>query len=143
MNKRKIVSFIGRIILIEAALMVLPLLVALYYGDGDAWVFAVTILAALIPGVLMARVRQSDRRLSSRDGYFIVAATWIIISLIGAMPLYMAGDSVPTGVPCLRSHPVSAPQALLCWRSRSSLDMAFCFGEALPIGSVVWVSWYL
>ena len=60
MNKRKIVSFIGRIILIEAALMVLPLLVALYYGDGDAWVFAVTILAALIPGVLMARVRQSD-----------------------------------------------------------------------------------
>ena len=85
MNKRKIVSFIGRIILIEAALMVLPLLVALYYGDGDAWVFAVTILAALIPGVLMARVRQSDRRLSSRDGYFIVAATWIIISLIGAM----------------------------------------------------------
>ncbi len=91
MNKRKIVSFIGRIILIEAALMVLPLLVALYYGDGDAWVFAVTILAALIPGVLMARVRQSDRRLSSRDGYFIVAATWIIISLIGAIPLYMAG----------------------------------------------------
>ena len=91
MNKRKIVSFSGRIILIEAALMVLPLLVALYYGDGDAWVFAVTILAALIPGVLMARVRQSDRRLSSRDGYFIVAATWIIISLIGAMPLYMAG----------------------------------------------------
>lgn len=92
MNKRKIVSFIGRIILIEAALMVLPLLVALYYGDGDAWVFAVTILAALIPGVLMARVRQSDRRLSSRDGYFIVAATWIIISLIGAIPLYMAGE---------------------------------------------------
>ncbi len=91
MNKRKIVSFIGRIILIEAALMVLPLLVALYYGDGDAWAFAVTILAALIPGVLMARVRQSDRRLSSRDGYFIVAVTWIIISLIGAMPLYMAG----------------------------------------------------
>lgn len=91
MNKRKIVSFIGRIILIEAALMVLPLLVALYYGDGDAWAFAVTILTALIPGVLMARVRQSDRRISSRDGYFIVAATWIIISLIGAMPLYMAG----------------------------------------------------
>lgn len=91
MNKRKIVSFLGRIILIEAALMVLPLLVALYYGDEDAWAFAVTILAALIPGVLMARVRQSDRRLSSRDGYFIVAATWIIISLIGAMPLYMAG----------------------------------------------------
>ena len=130
MNKRKIVSFIGRIILIEAALMVLPLFVALYYGDGDAWVFAVTILAALIPGVLMARVRQSDRRLSSRDGYFIVAATWIIISLIGAMPLYMAGGfrsywsalfEVASGFSTTGASVLAQPELLghgvLFWRS--------------------------
>ena len=130
MNKRKIVSFIGRIILIEAALMVLPLLVALYYGDGDAWVFAVTILAALIPGVLMARVRQSDRRLSSRDGYFIVAATWIIISLIGAMPLYMAGGfrsywsalfEIASGFSTTGASVLAQPELLghgvLVWRS--------------------------
>ena len=39
MNKRKIISIIGKIILIEAALMVPALLLALYYGDGDAPAF--------------------------------------------------------------------------------------------------------
>lgn len=91
MNKRKIISIIGRIILIEAALMALPLFTALYYGDGDASAFACTMIPALIIGILFTMVKQSDRRMSSRDGYFIVAAAWIIISLIGAMPLYLSG----------------------------------------------------
>ena len=46
---------------------------------------------ALILGVLLCRVRQSEQRISSRDGYFIVAAAWIVISLIGALPLYLSG----------------------------------------------------
>lgn len=91
MNKRIIISFIGKIILIEAALMVPPLLIALYYGDGDAFAFACTIVPAAILGFVFSRVKESDKRMSSRDGYFIVAAAWIIISVIGALPLYLAG----------------------------------------------------
>lgn len=91
MNKRKIISFIGKIMLIEAALMVLSLLVALYYGDGDAPAFLYTIIPVVALGILFSRVKESDKRMSSRDGYFIVAAAWIVISLIGAVPLYLAG----------------------------------------------------
>lgn len=91
MNKRKIISFIGKIMLIEAALMIPPLLVALFYGDGDAGAFVCTIIPTVIVGALFSRVRESDKRMSSRDGYFIVAAAWIVISLIGALPLYIAG----------------------------------------------------
>ena len=91
MNKRKIISFIGKIMLIEAALMIPPLLVALFYGDGDAGAFVCTIIPTVIVGSLFSRVRESDKRMSSRDGYFIVAAAWIVISLIGALPLYIAG----------------------------------------------------
>ncbi len=91
MNKRKIISIIGRIILFEAALMIPALVVSLLYGDGDAPAFIVTMIPAMIVGLLFSRVRQSDRRMSSRDGYFIVAAAWIVISLIGAVPLFAAG----------------------------------------------------
>ena len=91
MNKRKIISIIGKIILIEAALMVPALLLALYYGDGDAPAFVCTIIPALVIGLAFSAVKQSDKRMSSRDGYFIVAAAWIIISLIGALPLYLGG----------------------------------------------------
>lgn len=91
MNKRKIISFMGKIILIEVFLMIPALIVALAYGDGDAMAFIETMVPALILGVLLCRVRQSEQRISSRDGYFIVAAAWIVISLIGALPLYLSG----------------------------------------------------
>ena len=91
MNKRKIISFMGKIILIEVFLMIPSLIVALSYGDGDAMAFIETMVPALILGVLLCRVRQSEQRISSRDGYFIVAAAWIVISLIGALPLYLSG----------------------------------------------------
>ena len=91
MNKRKIISIIGKIILIEAVLMLPSLLVALYYGDGDAPAFLCTMLPAVVVGLLFSSVKQAEKRISSRDGYFIVAAAWIIISIIGALPLYIAG----------------------------------------------------
>ncbi|MGN1181228.1 MAG: TrkH family potassium uptake protein [Suilimivivens sp.] len=130
MNKRKIVSIIGKIILIEAALMVPAFLLALYYGDGDAPAFVCTIIPALIIGVLFSMVKQSDKRMSSRDGYFIVAAAWIIISLIGALPLYLAGGFpsywnslfeivsgfTTTGASVL-SEPANLGHGVLFWRS--------------------------
>ena len=91
MNKRKIISIIGNIILIEVFLMVPAFLVAIAYGDGDAMAFVLTIIPALIVGLSFSFIRQADKRMSSRDGYFIVAAAWIIISLIGALPLYLGG----------------------------------------------------
>ncbi len=130
MNKRKIISFIGKIILIEAALMVPSLFVALCYGDGDAPAFVCTMLPALILGVLFSSVKQSDNRLSSRDGYFIVAAAWIIVSLIGALPLYLSGGFptywnalfeivsgfTTTGASIL-AEPADLGHGILFWRS--------------------------
>lgn len=91
MNKRIIVNFIGKIILTEVILMIPALLVSLIYRDGDMWGFLLTMIPAGIAGVLLTRVKQSKGRMNSRDGYFIVAAAWIIISLIGAVPLYLNG----------------------------------------------------
>jgi len=130
MNKRKIISIIGKIILIEAVLMIPALLVAVYYGDGDAFAFAWTMLPALVVGLLFSSVKQSDKRISSRDGYFIVAAAWIIISLIGAVPLYLSGGfpsywnalfEIVSGFSTTGASVLSEPAALghgvLFWRS--------------------------
>lgn len=91
MNKRIIVNLIGKIILTEVVLMIPALLISLIYRDGDAGGFLLTMIPAGIVGILLTRIKQSRGRMSSRDGYFIVAAAWIIISFIGAMPLYLNG----------------------------------------------------
>ena len=92
MNKRIIIRLIGKIILTEVILMIPSLLLALAYGEGDAAGFLLTMIPAGLIGVALTLVRKSEERMSSRDGYFIVAAAWIIISLIGAMPLYISGE---------------------------------------------------
>ena len=92
MNKRIIISIVGKIIFLEALLMVPALLVSLFYGDGDTVGFLITVAASGVMGALMMSVKpHSAQRMSSRDGYFIVASAWILISLIGALPLYLGG----------------------------------------------------
>lgn len=91
MNKRIIISIIGKIILTEVILMVPSLVVSLIYQDGDTLGFLITIIFAGLLGFLFTSVRHSGQRMSSRDGYFIVASAWIIVALIGALPLYIGG----------------------------------------------------
>lgn len=92
MNKRIIINIIGKIILTEVILMIPSLLIALIYQEGDAAGFLLTMIPAGAIGLILAFVRKSEERMSSRDGYFIVAAAWIVISLIGALPLYISGE---------------------------------------------------
>ena len=130
MNKRIIVKTIGKIILTEAMLMLPSLLISLIYQDGDAIGFLLTIIGAGIAGTGLMRVKQSEGRMSSRDGYFIVASAWIFISLIGAIPLYIGGgfESFPsalfeivsgfttTGASVL-ARPEDLGHGVLFWRS--------------------------
>ena len=130
MNKRIIISIIGKIILTEVILMIPALLISLAYQDGDALGFIFTMIPAAIVGAFFTRVRQSEKRMSSRDGYFIVAAAWIVISLIGAAPLYLSDgfDSywnalfeIVSGFTTTGASILSAPEGLghgvLFWRS--------------------------
>ncbi|HEB99422.1 MAG TPA: potassium transporter, partial [Thiotrichales bacterium] len=67
--------------------MVPPLLVSLWYGDGEAADFALTLAAMLgAGGVLFLATRRGSRELRRRDGFLIVAGFWLLTSLLGAIP---------------------------------------------------------
>lgn len=131
MNKRIVVSTIGKIILLEVLLMLPSLLVSILYGDGDTMGFVITMVPAGIAGGALMSVRQrSGQRMNSRDGYFIVASAWILISLIGAVPLYISGGfssywsalfEIVSGFTTTGASVLSAPEELghgvLFWRS--------------------------
>ncbi len=130
MNKRIIVSTIGKIILLEVLLMIPALLVSLIYGDGDTMGFLITMVPAGIAGAAFTSVKQSGQRMSSRDGYFIVASAWILISVIGALPLYINGGfasywdalfEIVSGFTTTGASILAAPEELghgvLFWRS--------------------------
>ncbi len=132
MNRRVILHTVGQIIKIEAALLLLPLLVSLYYTDVKGVVaFAVTAAVALGIGfVLTATNRRGDRRIFQRGGLVSVALSWVSLSLIGALPFVISG-SIPSYIDALfetvsgftttgasiLSDPDVLSRGMLFWRS--------------------------
>ncbi|MBQ6389257.1 MAG: TrkH family potassium uptake protein [Mogibacterium sp.] len=114
--------------------MTIPLLLALVYGEGHcARAFVVSILIALVPGILIrltTHASLSASKLKLRYSYFIVTASWIIASILGALP-YVISGSIPdfidavfetasgfttTGSTILPDMD-SLPKSILFWRS--------------------------
>lgn len=91
MNKRKIIRTLGYIILTLGFLMIPSLIVSAIYQDGDSFEIGSTIAGTLVLGFLMSRVKAPEMKMRSRDGYTIVALAWLIICLIGAIPMYLSG----------------------------------------------------
>jgi trk system potassium uptake protein len=130
MNYKLVINIIGKVMLLEGALMVPSLGVALYYGDGDVLAFLLTIVILIVSGLLLTRVKSQKPKIFARDGFMIVALAWIILALFGSLPFYINGV-IPSFIDCL-FETVSGftttgssilvdvevlPRGLLFWRS--------------------------
>ena len=78
--------------MLEALFMIIPTLVAWWYGEADlgAWIVssAVTWLSCWW---MLAAGRKAERRVGEREGYVIVAAVWVVYSLFGMLPFWLSG----------------------------------------------------
>ena len=93
MNSKMVFFTMGRVVLLEAALLVLPMAVSLLYGEKCALSFALTILVALAVGFLLTKLCRGEHGSSSiKDGFMIVALTWIMLSAIGALPFVFSRE---------------------------------------------------
>ncbi len=93
MNRRMVFYVLGRIMIVTAALMIPSLIVALIYGEGWAGVypFLVTMVGTALIGWTLSFHRPEDMTYYMKEGFVIVALTWIVLSLSGAMPFYVSG----------------------------------------------------
>ena len=82
---------IGRILVTEAALLVLPLIVALLHGEA-AYPFLIPMALLVMIGLLLSMHRPARTALYARDGLAIVALAWIAVSAFGALPFVLSGD---------------------------------------------------
>lgn len=98
MNLKLVLRVVGRILTLEAAALVLPMVVALLYGESIA-PFAITIGILLVSGGLLSAL-HSARHFYTREGFFAVGLIWLLMSLGGALPFYFSGE-FPSFVDCL------------------------------------------
>lgn len=129
MNYRMIGYLLGTILMIEAALLILPASVALGYGE-DIIPFLITIGILVVISLPNIIFKPKNKRIFARDGFITVAAGWILLSAFGALPFVISG-SIPsyidaffetvsglttTGATILEEIE-SLPRGILFWRS--------------------------
>lgn len=93
MNHRMVLSTVGKIVWVEALLLILPYAVSLIYKETCSTAFLITILIAAAIGTLLIMLfRRKDDVIYSKEGYVTVSLSWILLSLIGALPFRISGE---------------------------------------------------
>ena len=91
-NSKLICKVLGQLLFLEASLLLVSLVVALYYQEDDIFAFIVTIFLTLGAGfILKWRGRNADNSMSRRDAYLVVSSAWIIFSFFGTFPFLTSG----------------------------------------------------
>ena len=94
MNFKMMGRFIALIIAIEAVFMLPALGISLGYGETPAaMAFAATVgIMLALAAVLYGLCRKAGRLFGAREGLTCVALSWIVLSLLGALPFVLSGQ---------------------------------------------------
>ncbi len=93
MNYRMTFYIVGRIMKAVAFFMLLPIIVGLIYGNYHVFVsFGVPMLIQLALGFAMTLKKPKNTSIFSVEGFVSVAAAWIAVSLVGALPFVLSGE---------------------------------------------------
>ena len=94
----KIVRYIlCRMLGVEAALLLVPVLVAVIYQEKCGIVFLIPIVILCLLFWVVGRKRPEHGQIYGKEGMVIVALAWILWSLFGAMPFTLSGY-IPSSV---------------------------------------------
>lgn len=93
MNRKMVFYTCGQMLLLEAVLLILPLVTALIYRERCSISILIAIGAALFIGALIMVIsKPKDTVIYSREGFIITALTWVLFSAIGALPFVISGE---------------------------------------------------
>ena len=99
MNYKAVLNILGRILQVEAALMLLPVTVALIYKEDPVY-FLIVIAALLLCGTLLAvltKTKGNGKKIFAREGFLIVALSWLFMSVFGCLP-FVISKTIPSFV---------------------------------------------
>lgn len=115
---------------VEAVFMLIPMGISIYHQDNAMWSFIITVALLAVLGFALSFKMPKNKVFYAREGFVIVALTWIVMSLFGALPFFFSG-AIPNFVESLfetvsgftttgatlLTNVEALPKSLLFWRS--------------------------
>lgn len=130
MNFPLVFRMVGWVLVALAALLLLPLVCAICYGESILPYLYTILISGALGGLAVFLIRPRKKALYAREGYLTVALTWIVVSLVGCLPFLFSG-AIPrfadaffetvsgfttTGSTVLSNVEI-LPKGILFWRS--------------------------
>lgn len=134
-NRKIILRILGILLFIEAGMFMICTGISLWYREADYIYFVYAALINVAVGSLFNFLgRKASNVVTRRDGYCIVAFTWLLFTAFGMLPFYISGE-IPSVTdaflkPC-RGLPL--PE-LRFWTILRIFLTLCCFGEVLRSG---------
>ena len=101
MNYAIVLRLLSYILLTEGALLLLPAVASLCYGEWFVMgVFLFTAALSALAGALFHRVKAKSQIFYMREGFVTTALCWLLISVVGAVPFVLTG-CIPNPVDAL------------------------------------------
>ncbi len=93
MNRRMVVYMVGQIVKLEAAILLLPAVVALVYRESCLWALLASAATALAVGFALTAIgRPRSTVIYAREGFVIAGLSWLALSAVGALPFVISGE---------------------------------------------------
>ncbi|MGT2924643.1 TrkH family potassium uptake protein [Streptococcus caviae] len=94
MNKSMVRFLLSKLLLIEAALLIVPLIVALIYQEDRTIMFSLlgTMAILILLGSLGIIFKPKNQHIYTKEGLLIVALCWVLWSFFGALPFVFTGQ---------------------------------------------------
>ncbi|MBQ7147387.1 MAG: TrkH family potassium uptake protein [Pseudobutyrivibrio sp.] len=72
--------------------LMLPIIVALIYHE-DVWIqYALVAFPCLVVGIINSYIKPKQFNFYLKEGFFCTGASWVVLSVIGAIPLWLTGE---------------------------------------------------
>ncbi len=93
MNYRMIKNTLGWLLMFEAGFFLVPLATAIVYEEWrGAFAFILSMVITAVAACLLIFIgKPHSKQLYNKDGFVIVALSWIALSIFGSLPFLLAG----------------------------------------------------
>ncbi len=92
MNYKMVVKILAKAMLIEAILLIFPLIVGLIYGEPTSYLsYLIPMVGLVAIGLPLSFIKPKNKSIYAKEGFVIVALVWILFSLVGAVPFVIGG----------------------------------------------------
>lgn len=86
MNVKLVLKVLGKSLIVEALVMLIPLITGICFGENTYMNFLIPMAILFCIGMPLACIKPKDNGIYAKEGFLIVSLAWIAFSLFGSLP---------------------------------------------------------